>query len=244
MKSFIRILVLAGGMHWAAAQSLIPNGDFEAFLNGIPTGWTYSGYSGSPSLDEKTIVSPFHSIYSISRNSLKFVSGQGGSFYGSFTSQSGALVFSFDFLLGSGTIGTNNYWFMELQGGGLTHNLFEIGYNEQLRILDNSGTVNTSISRNTWYHLSLSLDGLHNSYSISLTSFGGATLTWSNRTPMNIVDLSRVYLTNWTSWSANAPLYLDNMAIVAVPEPRGIKLIIFALGVLALVRLSQMRCGC
>jgi hypothetical protein len=239
-------LALAGG----AQASIVTNGNFEADSSGraLPTGWTQGGtstyqYYISPDNSPFTNLNPVGSrLLQLEGMNQYGANSLPNYIYQTFTQTSATQVsFNFDFNNADVTK-TNPYMLMFDNPGNGASGGFYIGNN--LTVLGNSDTVLSSLTlaSYTWYSVRGTFDYTANTFTGGVyTVAGGSTpvATFSDSLRgSGAVGVSRVYLGDFNNSAAGTvpTVYIDNIALTAVPEPSTLAAVLGGAGMLAMFR--------
>ncbi len=225
----VRLIVLctlvAFGRVETHATELLTNGSFESFTGGNPTGWAYTQGDGPLTL-QSGVTSPFTNVYGAGANSLGFTDGATTAFspniIQSFASQTLTTIYArWDFQM---TSLTGSAWTVQIDDSASASNRFNMDSGGTFGY-ENSVGANQSLmtlSSGVWYQVLVALDIGPGTMTVSITPFGGSTVTspsvlWRVQT----ATLNRVVFIDLNT-AANGGMQLDNFSVntvAAVPEP-------------------------
>lgn len=245
MKTSIRFVASLAAATWlsgtATAVELISNGNFETFSGGLPTAWTYTQGDG-PSTLQNSANSPFTNIYPAGSNDLLFTdtsaTGLSPFILQNFSSQTGTIYASWDFNLASTT---GNNWIVQIDDSVTAALRFNMDYTAGTFAYESNATTTPviSLTSNTWYQVLLTLDIATDTFSGTITPFGGSPTAFGGGFRVPVPTLDRflfIDISNGDGSLQNANIQLDNVSVNTeqVPEPSTVILALTGIGLMAI----------
>lgn len=230
----------------AYCAEILANGNLESFASGNPTSWTYQQGEGPATLESSASVSPFTNVYPASTRSALFTDGSAANFTPTlsqaFPTQSGSLSFSFEFRLSS--FGGDPWiWLPATDSSRFLTNVRLGGSGGEFSLGDNNvSPFALPLSAGAWYQVSMTFNLPANTYSGSITPFGGSATTWTNRSLMNNQNLASIRFEDAVfAAEANGAITIDNVSIQTVPEPSTFALLALSGSAILFKRRSTQR---
>jgi len=229
LKVLILAILLVPGV--ASAQILI-NENFENFTAGQQPGSPWSvGLITSPSsiLVSTDAQSPFGA--GGDTQGLVWYDGDttswGPNLSTSFAMPSGttSLIWSFDFMAPADGIASNPIFYLADGSGKIGPRLFLDRTMTTLSANNGSSVVTVaSTSPDTWYHVEVTISVADNTYVVSVLPYGGSTTTSATYAFNNASTgmLQSLVLADNDQTAINGTVYLDNITLTAIPEPKSI----------------------
>lgn len=256
MKNNLRLWLVAScvvllSTSLAQAQTLIDE-NFNSYTNGAnfptgPSGWTQLGTPSAGVITGVTSTAQ-ESPFTATPGGLGYLQSDSSTTLGSgfgikktFTAQTGTVEASFDFVVLDAPVDNNAAVFNLYSGNTYAFNL-GLGAGGTNLTITNGGTLQ-AITLGTWYHVALTANVATDFVtSISVTPNGGSTVNYGPvafSTAVANVDNLRIFAN--TVNLAQGQFAIDNVSVVAVPEPGTNLLLGFALCVLGLVSRGKYR---
>jgi hypothetical protein len=230
------LLAVSAAATAASSAAVLVNENWEGWTNGVTPTSPWSTWTGSPSgtLGTVTVSDAQASPFGASTQSvfLNGISAGGPALAQTFAATSSALSVSFDFYLpasGAGVMpsmslaGSNG----TAQSSGITLNLTNSFLTGTMQIVNqgsafNVGDIITPSATGKWFHIEITtapISSAADSYSITVTPFGGAPVTVTDLAfRNNLVDVSKIEF-SWNSTNGIGGMYIDNIVVATVPEP-------------------------
>lgn len=217
------LLVTLGISH---AQIISDNFDSDTAASAPPSPWLVKTTSGAndsvlvSTLAQSPFVAGTNGVILHDQTSPTSDPSNLPELYQSFTGISNQVVtLSYDFNY-TGTI--NGAWQIGLLTSTSTVvDSFLIGRSGSFQTYNGAGNLVSiiTLSANTWYHVSVTIDLGANTSTGSITPYGGSATTWNNYTTNASGTITKLDVFDFNTGAVNGDLYLDNMQLSTVPEP-------------------------
>ena len=201
------------------SRAALLNGDFESgvYGSGVPNFWKGNAGDGSAAFVTANPLSPFTNIYSAGLAAVVVRDGAGDGNFPNlaqpFVTSLNRFELTFDFSVAAVS---NAPWSVSL---GSWRESLAFHINAGGAFAHSGGTSGTvmPLQEGRWYQLRVGVDSVHQTFSASLTEFGGAAVSFSGA--LSYSEPIETFSIRDISSSQSPDLHIDNVSVRSVPEP-------------------------